>query len=658
MRPPLKTLLEAVSDLNKRLITALRAPLLRYTVDTLLKEHKTALWRDVAENGPKMAPNCILNDLLKEQKLEKIRENGTAQPSYRTDSEPLSKNTLFGAFSDLGSALMDQNRLRSYLLKKEHMRPPTSSYNHFLRTLYSRKEELPSSVLENTQKYGKVNHEDLYSAYEMLPQPRPLHIQPQHLEDFVSLFMERRNFVKTNSLSGSMLLRSPKSILRAYKGQVLARKRYTYMVRHVLNDIKESGLPLSASELNKLLQMAFFRDRPDILQAVNSAYSLIDQDTQEGYEDLFRQNPFNWTIYQQILALMEHVEIGTLNVLLFHASRHAQEDVLRDILQKTGFEELQENVTQIVPADRETYCILLEHYTESGLLSEFTGVVERIKDLDIKTINLVISGLVKFKVVSLAEELAFLVASEEPENVHEYKNLSWEDRRSHQQLLQLYDRIGAIVREMPPFRVVADLGTFRPFIQHYCRDPQPGSFGKVTKLMDAMEYYSLPLGTQTFKSLLAAFLHQKSWTMDDLNYTTTRLLSVHDSLYGIRQDTVLRDKMDRLSLLPEVAAFLNEHLEEAKPSGVPIEKGNFLKLDDYLMESVYQAYLAKIEDEYRGAGRVEMLHYVESQRAEMFEEVKRYRGRVYAQSEASVTANDAVTYVKKAYLIELLGAME
>lgn len=553
---------------------------------------------------------------------------------------------------------MNENRIRALLLKNEHRRPPSASYNRFLRALYNEKTESSFSAAQNDQKYATVNHEDLYKAYETLPSPQPLHIQPQHLEDFVSIFMERRNFVKTNGLSGSMLLRSPKGVLRAFKGLLLARRRYTYMVRHVLNDIKECGLPLTSSELNVLLKMAFFKDRKDILQAVHAAFARLDQVTQEEYEDVFRQNPFNWTIYQQILALVDQIAIGTFNVLLFHASRHGQDDVFSDILTKLGFLYLENTSLKISAPNRETFWILLEHYTEKGSIEEFTSVIDQITHLDIKTINLIISGLVKFNEISLAEEIAFLVAAEEPADVLEYKNLSWEDRRSHKQLVQLYDKIGGLIGEVPPFRLVADEGTFRPFVLYYCNDQLVGSFDKVIKLLDAMENHALPLGTRTFKLVLVAFQHQRSWTLEQLTYITTRLLSCHDSLYGINQDTVLRDKMDRLELPPEVTAFLNENLEERRPSGVPLQKGNFLKLDDYLMESVYRAHLAKIEDTYEGEERLKMLHFVEQQRTEMFDEVKKYRGRVYGQSEVSVNANDAVTYVKKAYLIELIGAME
>ena len=214
-------------------------------------------------------------------------------------------------------------------LKNHQYRAPQVPYNNFLKALYPHRnrgslslispEEDTSNFGSNAIKYELVNHNLVYRYYCELPHPAPSYMKPNHLDHFLSRFFYRRDFIKPNSFSSSYA-RSASVMYSTYNEMLEQRAEHVAMCTKILNDMKESELPLSIQEQNHFIFMSFFKDRADIIEKVeNSVKQLAETEGQDSCP-LPDDNKFDWNIYQlikhQYTDEATKLNNGTYNTLL------------------------------------------------------------------------------------------------------------------------------------------------------------------------------------------------------------------------------------------------------------------------------------------------------------------------------------------------------
>lgn len=294
---------------------------------------------------------------------------------------------------------------------------PLVEYNWFLTMLYPRN--------------GRINYSKLYDAYNALPSPRPLCIAPKHLEDLLSALMSPTP--STNKTEATRAIHA-----------------------NVLNDLEETGMPISQHEINSLLEMAlkgYQEDVEMVLKMKNGTRTGKNGNTNNSNNDVnipplsqtlfgsesvvvaggsgaafdntktsFSQPEIASTVSSSFLPSLEQVEkvytrinanpdleISTINILYRFALKSKD-----NLLATKTVESLQNGAAS---PDRITYIIEMMQAGASGdsarVKEIYREMVAKHFTIDITVMNVMIKALVQSGDVGSAEKLFDILLKQE-----------------------------------------------------------------------------------------------------------------------------------------------------------------------------------------------------------------------------------------------------
>lgn len=469
----------------------------------------------------------------------------------------------------------------------------------------------PRRVIDWTSrltKYGKVDHQRLYHAYRDLGELPLLQLSNADLEKLLQEFLfGLRSFKKPNAILTSFVRDKSKPLVaRAFHEMIGSRKSHLNMVMRITNDMKDAGIQLLNKERCAVLYMTLYRDNHTIVNSIEGAHA--------SYGDLLIES-YNMIIDK--FGETSRTSTDMLNTLLFHAISRDSHEIIRDILYKFG---LDGDAGGIKRPNLETFKLLIGYFGKKKMKNSLFHVMDIISSgkyiLDISVINKCISALVTCGEIEDAEmalsqmfpqAITSLAMDQVARNQSEtimYKQLSFQDRRLYKALFQIYLNLGEILGVSEPFAIHPTINTFKPLIRHYCENPaQKGSLHKLHRLLTIMtDTYKLPIDTHTYQAAFSWHVRSESapssleWEV--LLLLTSRLIIDHDNLYNITQDTSYLE-MARLGTDTNVAESLQHFLNtnaasHSTPVKAPTWTGNFVKLSDSMMESIYDAYITAL----------------------------------------------------------------
>lgn len=606
-------------------------------------------------------------------------------------------------------------------LKNQQYRAPQVPYNNFLKALYPHRNrgsldlisprDNTSNFTNNAIKYQLINHNLVYRYYCELPHPAPSYMKPNHLDDFLSRFLYRRDFIKPNLFSTSYT-RSANVMYGAFNDMLESRSEHVSMCTKILNDMRESGLPLSVQEQNQFIFMSFFKDRPDIIEKVENFIEELKETDDQNLYPLPHDNHFDWNIYQLIKQQFKtettKLNIDTYNTLLFIAIRHNRHDVVADILKNLGFDDILNHEKHImneqsVGANRETLELLLD-YLSSKAFRELTGNQNSISafskavnylanskhiTLDVRTINKVTKCLTAMKNIEEAEFLVSklfidplfedtekaLLEKSSPE-LNLYKALTADDKQLYKRLLRLYDNLKQIlslqnIHNVEPYKLMPNEGSFRPLIYSYCSpNNDKNSFQKSIYMLNVLEnQYGLPITTRIFYAMFSKFIeinksnsyNSSDWNLEALNHITIKLINAHDEYNGFNQDSIMINKLDKLVLPAQLKSFVSKTLDGKKHGHTPKGRGNFAKLSDSMIHQICRAYVSVLNNDRNLtlSQRKEFTGTIELLRKDLLNDIKSIRDSHPSSMykgipRQKVFINDEISYLKKGFLIDLI----
>lgn len=571
--------------------------------------------------------------------------------SWNIGLNPVKNTTIF-----LDELEPDETkRHRRNIINSLNYRAPAATYINFLKTLYPSKlhtslhlGQQPSpeghSPIENMLKYQNINHDLLYQRFCSLPRPAFLHMRPQHAEDFLSKFLTRRDFTKPSLLSSSSAL-GPVATIRAYQELIEKRTEYVDMCSHVFQDLRDSGLPTTSSERNKLFYYLYHKDRHDVLKLVDRAVSVCNSDVPLLN---FTPRKFDWSAYKTFIDQFE-LDEDTANMLLSLAFRHKQPAIVSDILDKIGIES-ERTASLVLDAQMNPYW--------SKNLPQATIPALQYSSrtfMDISTVNKVIKYLVNRGHIRLVEKIMKYFNPKESlaanKDLITYKQLTPEDIQLYEATLKSYDGFLALNDQLRDYQLFPTEDTFLPLIEFYSSRLR---FDAALRLMDIMELgYGLPLTTRIFRAVIDNFRHipieqGSDHSAEQFRYLLARLLLCHSYSYRVVDDTTYGSLTSDLMVPPSLEPFLSPFLNNAEPA-LPYNRGTFLKLKDDLISSIYQAAIHVINEPSLAHQIAELHILLQKTVADL-----RKSGDRRLDSAKAVYINDGVTYAKRESLFELM----
>ncbi|ODV76902.1 uncharacterized protein CANTADRAFT_27640 [Suhomyces tanzawaensis NRRL Y-17324] len=603
----------------------------------------------------------------------------------------------------LGLVLHDKDIIsRRATLFSTKLPRPSASYNQFARQLYplSRAASLPLNVdhsrktidyPHNLRKYAAVNHARLYKAYLELPSPFA-QMTASDFEAFLDKFLHHKsNFVRPNIISESGIAGRPARIVsNAFEAMVSKRADYVKMVSRILNDMRANEIPLTLREQNQLIFLSFYKDKPEILTAIDEAMVPLSIDEVLSFHDakLSAYAVFDWDVYLLIKLSFKFLPVDTYNILLFHAIRHDRPEIVADILKDLNLAHLSDpTLERTTPVFNSTTLRYLIDYfsaqkSPTALARSIDEVVNCNFPVDITLVNSIIKGLCNCNSPELAESLVNQLfidgkASSTPEDEESvlYKLLTPEDRHVYNAMVRILENIGPITGEsIPQYSLIPTEGSFRPIIRAICSPDSGQTYHKLLTLIDHMEHaHKLPITTRTVRSIMDKFTNDTSnqWTLQNLIEITSKIISVHDYTYNITRDTLVFSREDRPHLFerelsPKLQNFVKLHWKETKPLKLPIDRGTFLKLSDDVTNKIYQAFFATLNRQIRmehQPNEIERLNKlvqsVQIQKASLQQELENTRNgksgpHNLESARQDIYNNDELNYIKKGYLIDLI----
>lgn len=571
--------------------------------------------------------------------------------SWNINKYPVKETTIF--LENLETD--DTKDQRRKIINTLNYRAPSATYINFLKTLYPSKlhtslhlgqQPSPNShgPIENMLKYQNINHDLLYQRFCSLPRPAFLHMRPQHAEDFLSKFLTRRDFTKPSLLSSSSTL-GPIATIRAYQELIEKRTEYVDMCSHVFQDLRDSGLPTTSSERNKLFYYLYHKDRHDVLKLVDKAVSLCDSDTPLLN---FTPRKFDWSAYKTFINQFE-LDEDTANMLLSLAIRHKQPAIVSDILDKVGIDS-ERTASLVLDAQ-------LNPYWSKNLPQTTIPALEYCSrtHLDISTVNKIIKYLLHRGHIRLAEKILkhFNPKESLATNKHliTYKQLTPEDVQLYETTLKSYDEFLRLNDQKRDYKLFPTEDTFLPLIEFYSSQHQ---FDHALRLMDVMEMgFGLPLTTRIFRAVVEIFKHisieqGSNYSLEKFRYLLARILLCHSYSYRVVDDTTYGSLTSDLTVPPSLEPYLSPFLNNAEPA-LPYNRGTFLKLKDDLMSSIFMAAIHVINDSSL-AHQISELHILLKKTVA---DLRKSNDRRLDSAKA-VYINDGVTYAKREALFELM----
>ncbi|CCE80292.1 Piso0_003405 [Millerozyma farinosa CBS 7064] len=609
-------------------------------------------------------------------------------------------NTQRPPISDVWNSLLlkakgidkvSDERKQLLLEGKKHVRVPQIAYNKFLKALYPFKEVYTHqdelSLGSNFARFSLINHDLIYKEYSELPKPAPLYMEPNHLEEFLDQFFFLRDFIRPTNM-GRSFKSSSKVIYARYREQANRRKNHISMCSHIIEDMKMAGLPLSTQERNRLIFMSFFKDDHQIIQKVTRAVEALNLGEEKSR--LLSNKDFNWKSYKTIKEqfIQESSEgklhISTYNTLLSIACRHDCAVVLNDILHDLGLDFLLEVTNESKPiasANRETIEILLSYFSYNPRgknADKFYSVVKYLTESnitpDIRIVNEIIKGLIRLERMDEANYVLYCLFQNpgltlntypdssqfSPERIIE-KGLTYECKKYYKEVLQIYDFVKHVLNEKnisveSHFEVRPNESTFKPFLDYYC-SPTNANFsaeGVLAYIRDAEEN-GLILTTRMFQVIFEKFITMNSghhpdtdWSYDMLNAVTSKFLHNHDIMTSSHPSE--RESVSKL--------ILDDRLSTDFDSAKVYQdlKGRFIKVSDHMVNIITQAHITVINNSgfIDSNKKKSIVHHIKQSKLELFECVQDKRKSTPMRRDQSLSVNEEVVYLKKAFIIDLI----
>ncbi|CAH2351355.1 hypothetical protein CLIB1423_03S04434 [[Candida] railenensis] len=533
--------------------------------------------------------------------------------------------------------------------------PSSSIYYNFLKHLYPNSTLISSyatgDAIDPSKKYSKINHDNLFDAYQKLPSPRPLFMKPNHLEDLLKVFLERRDFKYGHPILNSKADVSRGRLIAVFKETLANRKKHVERCSSIMNDIRKADLPLSMGERNKLIAMSLFRDREDILEKVQLA--LDQQELHSRHVRALSQRgkslnltKFEWDGYQSLLqSFGEDISTETYNTILFAAIRHGNQKIVEDIYSRLFSDEPK--------GDRKSLGLFLEYFASQKKEERFIKLIEICSTyvkLDSQTLDIVIAGLLTFNDVELAESLVksvYLECYDEScsasQNLVVYKILSVEDELIYRDMLYKYDKVSELLSgsNIPQFKLFPTENTFFKFIQYYTSNP--GHIHKIGPLLSTMEsQFKLPITSRIYKQLF-----QHTSTFENVQRLTMDLLKDYELSSHSSNEAVV-EKLGSLPLTPKLKVLLQNSQNPVAnlPSYLNNDRMSTVKLSKDLMNTIFEAYSRSFRSK-----QIDMVEKIQKLRGELQSKEAVLWGNV---SSKSIDNLKEAKFLRKAYLIELL----
>lgn len=364
----------------------------------------------------------------------------------------------------------------------ERYKTPVSDYHSFLKSLY------PTD--------GPIRHRKLYEGYQALPTPRPLHISYQHLEDFISAFMDTR------------------------------KPAHRAIYNTLIKDIVDCGMPVSVHEYNAATFMAvtsFYEDVRDN----NSGSLLIEQ-----IERL-----------QNSIAQTNQRDSSTLNILYGFALKSGQEDIVSQTMHEF-------QTTNIRP-DRLTMMIYLLNEGTKGDNNAVKRIYQEMCSngyvIDISIINVLIKSMLLCGDFESAENTYLSVIQQEKPSVSSLLRspLTYISPSSvFVKQAKLIDLTVRILKEtgisVEPkslqIPIVPDEFTFGAMLSHYSL--KDGNFTKSLKVFQTMRTFGIQPGHRQFSKLYDGFTINSrvkaSWNRNSLNQVTSMICHQYEDSMNSR----------------------------------------------------------------------------------------------------------------------------
>lgn len=571
--------------------------------------------------------------------------------------EKLSKSNASSTLS-IWDQLTQQNgnQIRLQALSSTAKPLPSSSiYYNFLKNLYPNSTLISSyatgDAIDPSRKYSKVNHDDLFDAYQKLPSPPPLFMKPNHLEDLLKVFLERRDFKYGHPILNSRSDVSRGRLIAVYKKTLANRKKHVERCSLIMNDIRKADLPLSMDERNKLIAMSLFKDREEILEKVQHAFDQQELHSRDIHRPMQRGKglhlpKFKWEEYQNLLqSFGEGISTETYNTILFAAIRHGNHKIVEDIYDRMFSDKPKGN--------RKSLGLFLEYFASQKKEERFINLIEICSTyvkLDSQTLDVVISGLLTFNDVELAEDLVKMVYLDRidedysaSQNLVVYKILSVEDELIYNDMLYKYDKVGELLsgNSIPQFKLFPTENTFFKFIQYYTSNP--GHTRKIGPLLSTMEsQFELPITTRIYKQLF-----QHALTFDNVQGLTMDLLKDYElSSYSSKEAIV--EKLGSLPLTPKLKELLlkSQNPVANLPSYLSSDRRSAVKLSKDLINAIFEAYSRCCKRK-----QIDMVEKIQRLKGDLQTKEAALWGKVTSKSTDNLKE---ARFLRKAYLIELL----
>lgn len=458
--------------------------------DTALKvasDHQETLIRHFEDAGKKSDEDsrstmlCIPGDTSIEQYFETL---DTREQSEKGDDIAAK---LVGQARQKLSATYWHTRTKRMAVERYRCQD-VRVYNELLRNLYPMSEDMRPFV------------KSVWKAYVRLPQPRTRHVQPQHLEDLLSLFM----------------------------GPGVRHHQGRGMFVELITDLAKSGMPISSREAAAALNVVrdFSRKERDAADKVSSwlesTHTLLEDVAQSQSPDL-----------------SQHLDVGTLNVMLGLAYRSGRDDLVASVWQvfdRSGLE-----------PDKTTHLVGLMDCARKGDAAGVRAKYEDIKNgtfvIDMSVINAVMKTFLMTGMVEPAESMfrRLAVASFRTTALQQTRQLSYRTSARLKSILDSMDYMLQVVRSESRAAsrgiesdkklnyfvpLIPDYHTYSMFLTHYSTVAY--DYDKSIGVLHLMLEQGLTLDRYVFLRLFDAFAtapaaSAQGWTLERLNYITNLL---------------------------------------------------------------------------------------------------------------------------------------
>lgn len=445
-----------------------------------------------------------------------------------------SKQQLYNALSDRykdpdGARTVRANKLTSF----QHNKTPIE----LLKELYP----YPHSLFMTPEKHwtNNVNRKNrIFAHYEKVGDVK--RIEPAHLNDLVDILLDLLAYKRPEKIFSKMK-KPPMTTVHGYI--LLEKKRLAqlYQINRVFQDLQSAQLPISIKEQNQYLYMNFFRDPSEIQVRIDQAFGAM------GKQRMPDERPkFSKAIFKRL----NRRDPDTLNTLLQISEMNGATEVFEDLLRHMTYGN----------ANRDTYKILCNCFSSGVFKDEkrFYDLVTQIHShdhlaKDITLINELISGLIKFNDIKLAERVLEQLLTDikefrfEEEDV--YKGVSIDHKNKYNEYLFYYDQLSKHV-QMSPIKLIPNIDTFTPFLFYYSHHNQ---FTNVMGIINHIESMNLPMTTKGFRICFDSLSPQENIVLLDKLLTHFRTVYDfdHDILNTANKDHKSDPSVGQLLKLPD-----------------------------------------------------------------------------------------------------------